>query len=79
MMAKTQEALAKRDVKRRQEMESIAATFIDLTKEAIEVQVMEVAAKLLAEENRIMFVEFSIMDPEQREWFEKKMSHYPPT
>jgi hypothetical protein len=33
---------------------------------------MEAAAKLLADENRIMFTDFSIMDPEQRTWFKKK-------
>jgi hypothetical protein len=31
---------------------------------------MEAAAKLLAKENRIMSVDLSIMDPEQRAWFD---------
>jgi hypothetical protein len=51
MMAKTQGALAKGDEKQRLEKEATAATFIDLTKKAIEVQMKEVAAKLFAEEN----------------------------
>jgi hypothetical protein len=35
---------------------------------------MQVAAKLLTEENMIMLVDldFSIKDPKQRAWFEKK-------
>jgi hypothetical protein len=36
MMNETQEALAKRDEKRCLEKEATAATFIDLTKQAIE-------------------------------------------
>jgi hypothetical protein len=72
MMAETQEALAKRDEKWRREKEATTATFIDLTKQAIEVQRMETTAKLLAEKNRIIFTDLSIMDLGQRAWFEKK-------
>jgi hypothetical protein len=36
-MSETQEALTKRDEKRRQEKEATAATFIDLTKHVMEV------------------------------------------
>jgi hypothetical protein len=50
MMAKTQEALAKRDEKRRREKEVTAATFMDLTKQAIVAQKMEATAKLVVEE-----------------------------
>jgi hypothetical protein len=35
---------------------------------------MEAAAKLLVEENQIMFVNLSIMNLEQRTWFEKKQT-----
>jgi hypothetical protein len=66
MMAKTQEALAKRDEKRRREKEVTVATFMDLTKQAIVAQKMEATAKLVVEENRIMFVDLSIMDPERK-------------
>jgi uncharacterized membrane protein len=69
MMAETQEALTKRDEKRRRKKEATTATFIDLTKQAIMVEAM---AKLLVEENQIMSAGLSIMELEQRAWFEKK-------
>jgi hypothetical protein len=69
--ADTEEALAKKDEKRRRKKEATAATFIDLTKQAIEAKKMEAAAKLLVEEKRIVFVDF-IMDLKQMTWFEKK-------
>jgi hypothetical protein len=72
MMVVTPEALAKRGEKRRGEKEPTAMSFIDLTKHAIEVQRMESTTKLLAEENQIMFVDLSIMDPDKRACFEKK-------
>jgi hypothetical protein len=72
MMAEKEEALAKGDEKPRREKEVTCATFIDLTKRAMEIQAIEAEAKLLAEENRIMFADLSLMDPKQRAWFEKK-------
>jgi hypothetical protein len=33
---------------------------------------MEAVTKLLAEENRIMFANLIIIEPEKRAWFEKK-------
>jgi hypothetical protein len=72
MMAQTEEAPAKRDEKQHWEKEGVAATFIDLTKQVIDVQKLEVVAKFLAKHNRIMFADLSLMDLEQNAWFEKK-------
>jgi hypothetical protein len=66
MMAKKEGAIAKRDEKRCQEKEAKCATFIDITKQAIEIQKIEVDTKLLEEENRILFADLSLMDPSQR-------------
>jgi hypothetical protein len=66
MMTKTQEALVNRNEKHNWEKDATAATFIDHTKQAIEVQRMESIAKLFAEENHIMFTNLSIIDPKQR-------------
>jgi hypothetical protein len=73
-LAEIQEALSNMDEKRHREKEASTTTFIDITKQPIEFQRMEAAAKLLAEENRIMFIELRIMDPDQMVWFEKKLT-----
>jgi hypothetical protein len=51
-----------RDEKRRQEKEAIAATFINLTKEAIEVQRMNGQVDCRGEPD--MSADLSIMDPD---------------
>jgi hypothetical protein len=51
-----------RDEKRRQEKEAIAATFINLTKEAIEVQRMNGQVACRGESD--MSADLSIMDPD---------------
>jgi hypothetical protein len=54
------------DEKRRLEKEATCASFIDLTKRPPEIQAIEVEAKLLTEENRIMFTNLSLMNPINR-------------
>jgi hypothetical protein len=52
----------------------VCASFIDLTKG--EMQAIEVKGKLLAEENRVMSADLSIMKPVNCAWFEnKKIKH----
>jgi hypothetical protein len=40
----------------------------------MKIYAIEAEAKLLAEENRIIFTELSHVDPEQRTWVKKKQS-----
>jgi hypothetical protein len=54
------------------EKEASAVIYINLTKEAIEVQRVDAEAKCRAEDTRIMLADLSIMDNDQRTWFEKK-------
>jgi FtsZ-binding cell division protein ZapB len=74
-----EEAIAKREEKRRQEKEATCAQFFDLTKKAIEVdeslekaKAMEAEAKLLVEEREIMFVHTTNMKVDQKAWVEKR-------
>ena len=86
ILANSQEAMAKRDEKKRQEKEATAAMYINLTKEAIEVRRMDIEAKRLdieamrldaeaktrAEDNKIMLADFTNMDEDQRAWILNK-------
>jgi hypothetical protein len=78
MMAE-EEAILRREEKQCWEKEAACATFIDLTKQALQVQklateskLVDDKAKLLAEESRIMLANLSIIDADQRACFEKK-------
>jgi hypothetical protein len=72
MLAESQDAMVKPDEKKRRENEASAAIYINLTKEDIEVQRLDVAAKSRAEDNRIIFADLNTMDAGQHAWFEKK-------
>jgi hypothetical protein len=78
LMAQREDALSKRDKKRRREKEATCASFIDFTKRAFKIEesiartkAIETKAKLLTEENRIILAALSIMKPVQKAWFEK--------
>jgi hypothetical protein len=45
----------------------------------MEIQTIDAKAKLLVEENRIMLIDLSLREQEQRVWFEKKQPHHPQT
>jgi hypothetical protein len=71
----------KQDEKKRLEKEATAAIYINLAKEAIEVQMLDakakridVKAKCRAEDTKIMLTDLSNMDDDHRTWFEKKQS-----
>jgi hypothetical protein len=49
-MAEKDDALAKRDEKRHREKDTTCASFVDLRKRALEIQAIEVEAKLTTEE-----------------------------
>jgi hypothetical protein len=73
MLAEYQDSMSKRDEKKRRNKETIAAIYINLSKEAIEVQRheaeakrLDMAAKSRAEDNRIMIANLGTMDPSQR-------------
>jgi hypothetical protein len=65
-MSEKEEANANKNQKRRREKEATCASFIDLAKRPPEIQAIEVEAKLLTEENRIMFTDLSLMNPINR-------------
>ncbi|KAK1686397.1 hypothetical protein QYE76_047245 [Lolium multiflorum] len=68
MMAKSQDAMAKRDKKKHREKEASAVIYIDLTKQAIEVQRLDAEAKSRAEDNLIMLADLNTMDANQSTW-----------
>jgi hypothetical protein len=81
LMAEKEEALANRDVKRRWEKDATCSRFIDLTKMALDIEesiartnAIDIEAKLLVEENRIMSVDLSIMALEQKARFERNQA-----
>jgi hypothetical protein len=43
----------------------------------MEIQTIDAKAKLLVEENRIMLIDLSLREQEQRVWFEKKQPPSP--
>lgn len=63
-MANYQEATAAIYEKRQMDKEATATAYINLTKDAIEVRQMDVEAKKLAEETRIMLANMSNMNTE---------------
>jgi hypothetical protein len=78
-MVYKEEAIAKRDEKRRREKEATCAQFFDLAKKAIEIEetmakakAMEVEVNVLAEEREIMFIDTTKMMEEQKDWVEKR-------
>jgi hypothetical protein len=80
-MAEKEEELANRDVKRRREKDATCSRFIDLTNMALNIEesiartkAIDTEAKLLAEENRIMLADLSIMALEQNAWFERNQA-----
>jgi hypothetical protein len=79
LMAKKEDALAKGDKMRHRKKEATCASFIDLTKRALDIEesiactkATRADAKLLHEENRIMLPDLSIMAREQKARFERK-------
>jgi hypothetical protein len=75
MMAETQEVLAKRNEKRHWEKEVTDTTFIELTKQAIEVQRMDRGRRQVAcigEPDHVRKLEHH--GSEQIAWFDKKLS-----
>jgi hypothetical protein len=64
--------MPKRDKKKRRGKEASVAIYIDLTKQAIEVQRLDAEAKSRAEDKRIMLADLSNMDADKRSWFKKK-------
>jgi hypothetical protein len=74
LMVEKDEALAKRDEKRHREKEATCASFMDLRKRTLEIQAIEVEDKLIADKNRIIFADLSLMEPEQIAWFQKKQA-----
>jgi hypothetical protein len=72
MMADKEKDVVKRKKKRRRDKEATCATFIDLTKQAMQVQKNEADANLLAEESQIMLVDLSLMGAGTKAWLEKK-------
>jgi hypothetical protein len=77
-MADKEEAIAVREEKKCRKKETTCNVFYDLTKTAIEVEesmskakLIEVEAKLMAEEREIMFVETTNMSEGQKAWVEK--------
>jgi hypothetical protein len=80
-MAEKEEALANKDMKRRQEKDATCSRFIDLTKMALDIEesiartkAIDSEAKLLAKENWIMLAYLSIMAPEQKAQFERNQA-----
>jgi hypothetical protein len=78
-MAENLAAMTKRDEKKCLEKEAVAVIYLNLTKEVIEVQKMDVEAKkadteakTCAKDIRIMLVDLSKMDDDTRTWFTKK-------
>jgi hypothetical protein len=68
LIVEKEDALAKGDKKRHREKEATCASFIDLTKRALDIEesiartkATRADAKLLHEENRIMLPDLSIM------------------
>ena len=79
ILANSQEAMAKRDEKKRLDKETTTAMYVNLTKEAIEARRMDAEAlrldaeaKTRAEDNKIMLADVSNMDEDQRAWILKK-------
>ncbi|KAK1683435.1 hypothetical protein QYE76_044283 [Lolium multiflorum] len=79
IMAKSQVALAKRDEKRRLKKEAFIAICLNLIKDAIEVQRMNVEAKRMdaeakirTEDARIVLAGLATMDDTTRAWFQTK-------
>jgi hypothetical protein len=74
------EALAKRNEKRIREKEATCASFIELTKRALDIddsahtKAADAEAMKLAKENRIMLANVTIMALEQKDWFEKRQA-----
>jgi hypothetical protein len=74
MMTESEDAIGKRDEKKRRVKEASTAIYIDLTKHAIEVQRLDAEANSRAEDNWIMLANLSTTDADQRSWFEKKQT-----
>jgi hypothetical protein len=72
MMADKEKDVVKRKEKRRRDKEATCATFIDLTKQSMQVQKNEANANLLTEESQIMLVDLSLMGAGTKAWLEKK-------
>jgi hypothetical protein len=72
MMAKKEEAIVKRGRSGAERKVHTCATVIDLTNQALQLQKLDVKAKLLAKESRIMLTDLSVIDADQRAWFDKK-------
>jgi hypothetical protein len=66
MLATSQNAMPKRDEKKRMENEAATAICINMTKEAIEVQMLDAEAKCRTEDTRIMLADLRNMDDDQR-------------
>jgi hypothetical protein len=78
-MANKEEAIAKREEKKRWEKEATCNQFFDLTKKAIKVEesmaktkAIEAEAKLMIEEREIMLVDTTNMAEGQKAWVEKR-------
>ena len=74
-----EESTAARYMEKRKDKEEAMARYVEMTRKKLEIEQEKIKAEenrvrlaLLAEENRIMMADLTIMDPEQRAWFLKK-------
>ena len=82
IMIEKEKAAAEREERRRKDKEAAVAVFVDLQKRTLEVaetnaksRMMEVSAKVMAQENTIMFTDLDkVADPIQRAWIAKRQA-----
>jgi hypothetical protein len=72
MLADSEDIMDKRNEKKHMEKEVTVAIYINLTKEAIEVQSLDVEAKCQAEDTKIVLTDLSNMCDDHRSWYKKK-------
>ena len=82
MMTEKEKAIVEREERRRKDKEAAVAVFVDLPKRTLEVaetnaksRMMEASAKVMAEENTIMFTDLDkVADPIRRAWIAKRQA-----
>ena len=82
IMTEKEKAAAEREERRRKDTEAAVAVFVDLQKRTLEVaetnaksRMMEASAKVMAQENTIMFTDLDkVADPIQRAWIAKRQA-----
>ena len=79
LIAGKEESTAARYVEKHKDKDEAIARYVEMTRKKLEIEQGKIKAEenrvklaLLAEENRNMMADLTIMDPEQRAWIPKK-------